>query len=310
MFIGVQLISAALGFTSSERVVERPMNAVALRVDSGATIARENLEMRDGGEFVVGTLTLTLTAKEVIAASTMLELPRGSRVIAMTLDHGDEVFRGRSLEVEEARRRFVETVEPPREIVVPRPPLQRDPALLEVEHSGASEHLRLTVFPVSSAAPATVKLMFATPRFDRMDVFANGHHRDALLRTHLAAATPEDSELALGESPLVFGRALYAAPLAAAPSEAELAKRFDEVLPTLARCAAVDDSSTTQHVSLRVDVDVLGRVSLRSSEGAGGYLLDCVHQVIDYVQFADDAATSLAVAFDVVPKSAPSPASL
>jgi hypothetical protein len=97
MFIGVPLISAALGFTS-DRSVER-VDAVALRVDSGATVARENLVMRDAGDSVVGTLTLTLTAKEVIAASTMLELPRGSRILAMTLDHAGDRRKSRSLEL-------------------------------------------------------------------------------------------------------------------------------------------------------------------------------------------------------------------
>jgi hypothetical protein len=60
-----------------------------------------------------------------------------------------------------------------------------------------------------------------------------------------------------------------------------------------------------QHVSLLVEIDELGHTSYRSSAGAGINLADCLRQVIDNVQFADDAATSLSIAFDVVPLSPP-----
>jgi hypothetical protein len=301
MFIGVPLISAALGFTP-DRSVER-VDAVALRVDSGATLARENLVMRDAGDAMVGTLTLTLTAKEVIAASTMLDLPRGSRILAMTLDHGSESFVARSLPLDEARRRFVQSVDPPPDITIPRAP--RDPALLELERSGGSELVRLTVFPISASAPATVTVTFATPHFDRIDVFAGRELRESLLRTDLAAASDDDVVLAREQSRVLPERALYAAPDAPAPSEAELARRFDAVRPVLARCAAVDDPSAVQQVSLHLEIDDLGHTTLRSSEGAGINLVDCLRQVIDNVQFADDAATSLAIAFDIAPRSPP-----
>ncbi len=296
MLIG--LLATTLGLR--EPVVQSP-DTVALRIDSGATLARTKLVMSAAGDSAVGTLTLTLTAKETIAASTMIELPRGARVVGMTLGHGGEPFVARSYALVEATRRFTETVDPPHEIVVPRPPSQRDPAILQLEHSGDAEWARLTVFPISPGAPATVTVTFATASFDRIEVYAGGKLRDTLDRTELAAATEDELALALQPTRLVDGHALYAAPAAPAPTESELAARFHEVLPTLARCAGVDDVLTVQHATIRVEVDELGRGSLRSSEGAGKYLVDCLRQVVDHVQFADDAATTLTVPLEVTP---------
>jgi hypothetical protein len=56
-----------------------------------------------------------------------------------------------------------------------------------------------------------------------------------------------------------------------------------------------------QHATIRVEVDELGRGSLRSSEGAGKYLVDCLRQVVDHLQVADDAATTLTVPLEVTP---------
>jgi hypothetical protein len=165
--------------------------------------------------------------------------------------------------------------------------------------------VRLTVFPISASAPATVTVTFATPRFDRIDVFAGRALRETLLRTDLAPATDDDVVLAREQSRVLPERALYAAPEAPAPSEAELARRFDAVRPVLAQCAAVDDPSAVQHVSLHLEIDDLGHAALRASEGAGVNLVDCLRQVVDNVQFADDAAASLSIAFEIVPRSPP-----
>jgi hypothetical protein len=309
MLIG--LITATLGLR--EPTVRAPDTAV-VRIDSGATVAREDLVMADTGDSAVGTLTVTLTAKQTIAASTMIELPRGSRIVGMTLDHDGARLDARSLALVEANHRFTETVDPPPEITVPRPPRERDPALLQLDHSGDAEWFRLTVFPISRDAPATVTVTFATARFDRMEVYAGGRLRQALGRADLAEATEADVMLALQPTRLVAGQVLYAAPAAPAPTEAELARRFHDVLPTLGRCAAVDDPVTAQQVSIRVDVDDLGHTLLRSSEGAGRNLRDCLQQVIAHVQLADDAATALTIPLEVTPLSvrldAPPPRSL
>lgn len=251
----------------------------------------------------VGTLTLTLTAKQTTAASTMIELPRGSRIVGMTLDHDGAQLIARSLALMEASRRFTESVEPSPEITVPRPPRERDPAVLQLEHSGDAEWVRLTVFPISVDAPATVTVTFATPRFGRIEVYSGGRFRHALVHADLTTATDADAALALQRTRLEPGHALYAAPAAPAPTEDDLSRSFQAVLPTLARCAAVDDPVTVQQVSLRVDVDELGRTTLRSSQGAGRNLVDCLQQVVEHVQFADDAATSLTILLEVTPLS-------
>jgi hypothetical protein len=300
MLIG--LIAATLGLR--EPPVEptvRSSDTVAVRIVSGATVAREDLVMSDAGDSAIGTLTLTLTAKQTIAASTMIELPRGSRIVGMTLDHDGARLIARSLELVEANRRFTETVDPPPEITVPRPPRERDPAVLQLDHSGDSEWVRLTVFPISPDAPATVTVTFATAQFGRIEVYASGRLRHALVRGDLAKTTDANAALAHQPTRLEPGLVLYAAPAAPAPTEEELARRFQAVLPTLARCAAVDDSVTAQRVSVGVDVDELGRTTLRSSQGAGRNLVDCLQQVVEHVQFADDAATSLTVPLDVTP---------
>lgn len=300
MLIG--LIGATLGLREP---AVRPADTVTVRIDSGATVAHEDLVMADVGDAAVGTLTLTLTARHTIAASTMIELPRGSRIVGMTLDHDGARLAARSLSLVEANRRFRENVDPPPEITVPRPPSGRDPAVLELEHSGDSEWVRLTVFPISPDAPATVTVTFATARFDRLEVYAGGRLRQALGHADLAEATEADAVLSLQATRLVPGQALYAAPASPAPTEENLARRFQEVLPTLGRCAAVDDTVSAQHVSVRVDVDELGRTVLRSSEGAGRNLRDCLQQVIEHVQFADDAATSLVIPLVVTPPAPP-----
>ncbi|HTL33964.1 MAG TPA: hypothetical protein VL326_12605 [Kofleriaceae bacterium] len=307
--IGLQLFATTLALTSSiqPRTIERPKTespAARIRVDSSAKIAREDLVMRDAGSSMIGTLTLKLAANDVIAASTMIELPRGSRALGMTLDHAGEPLVARSLALSEAQRRFTETVDPPHEIIVPRPPSQRDPALLELEGSGEAEWLRLTVFPIMPGQPATVTVTFATPRVDRIELYAGSSLRDTLGSGELAPATAEDAELAAQPGLIQPGDSLYAAPAAPAPSEAVLASRFADVMPTLERCAAVDDATTVQHASIHVDVDGNGRAWLGSSEGAGVYLLDCTRQVLAQVQFGDYAPTSLTIPLDVTPHAA------
>lgn len=305
--ISLQLLATTLALSSSAQqpIIERPKapteSSSRIRVDSSAKLARENLVMRDAGSSMIGTLTVTLAANELMAASTMIELPRGSRALGMTLDHDGEQLAGRTLALTEAQRRFGETVDPPHEIIVPRPPSQRDPALLQLEGSGDAEWLRLTVFPIMPGQPATVNVTFSMPHVDRIDLYAGSKLRDTLSSVGLEPATADDTALARTPALVQPGDALYAAPPAPAASEAALASRFAEVMPTLERCAAVDDPTSVQHASIHVDVDGMGRVWYRSSEGAGVYLLDCTRQVLAQVQFADYAATSLTIPLDVTP---------
>ena len=118
---------------------------------------------------------------------------------------------------------------PPPDIVVPRAPSARDPALLQLDTSdGDAEWLRLTVYPVS-ITPLTVTLHVAMPRFERLAVYVGGHPRDQLLAADVPATTPDDSRVDSATA-LVADRALYAAPDAPAATTDDLARRFTDVL--------------------------------------------------------------------------------
>ena len=273
-----------------------PARIATIAVDSGATVASSDLVVHDVGDTAVATLTLTLTSRYVTAASTTLALPADARVVGMALAHGTDAFVARPLDRREADQRFAAAVDPPPDIVVPRAPTKRDPAILQLEGDGA---VRLTVFPISPDAPATVTIQLAMPRADRTRLVIGGHvMREAVDRD---PATAEDIELADRPTALDPDRALYAAPLAAAPSVDELASTLRGVMPTLARCAAVDDREGTQYVSLQVHVDALGHASLDQAGGANGSLTDCLHQVVEHIQLGDDAPTTLRYDFVVAP---------
>src|SRR5262249_11436979 len=150
--------------------------------------------------------------------------------------------------------------------------------------------VRLTVFPVAPGAPATVTVQLAMPRVDRMQLFVG----DRLARTQNADESAADNDVALAAHLAALGpeRALYAAPLAPAPSVTELAQTLAGVMPTLERCAAVDDPGVVQHVSLEVRVDALGHASFDRLDGANGSLTSCLHQVVAHLRLGDDAPTT------------------
>lgn len=278
---------------SPEPVV--PTRVAAIDVNSGATIASTELAVHGVGDTSIATVSLTLTAQHLIVASTTLALPPDARVVGMVLAHGAEQFVARPLPLGEAEHRFVSTVDPPHEeLVVPLSPSRRDPAILQIEDDSV---VRLTVFPITPEAPATVTLQLALPHVDRMQLLVAG--RLARAQDADAAATAEDVALAARPAMLGPERALYAAPVAPAPTLGELANTIAGVMPTLSRCAAVDDPGVAQHVSLVVDVDALGHASLDRADGANGTLTYCLRQAVGYMRLGDDAPTTLAYQFEV-----------
>jgi hypothetical protein len=277
-----------------------PARVATIDVNSGATIASTDLAVHGVGNTAVATVTLTLTADRLIAASTTLALPPDARVVGMTLAHGAERFVARPLELPEAEQRFAVTVDPPPEIVVPRAPTKRDPAILQIERDGV---VRLTVFPIAPDAPATVTVQLAMPRIDRMQLLVAGR----LAREQDADESVADDDVAFAARPasLAPERALYAAPLAPAPTVTELAHTLAGVMPTLQRCAAVDEPGVVQHVSFEIHVDALGHASFDRANGANGSLTDCLHQVVEHMQLGDDAPTTLAYQFEVAASRRP-----
>jgi hypothetical protein len=277
-----------------------PARVATIEVNSGATIASTELAVHGVGNTAVATVTLTLTAEQLMAASTTLALPPDARVVGLVLAHGAERFVARPLELREAERRFAAAVEPPPEIVVPRAPTKRDPAILQIERDGV---VRLTVFPIAPDAPATVTVQLAMPRTDRMQLLLGGRFE----REQDADESTTDDDVALAERPgsLAPDRALYAAPLAPAATVTELAHTLAGVMPTLERCAAVDEPGVVQHVSLEIHVDALGHTSFDRSDGANGSLTDCLHQVVEHMQFGDDTPTTLTYPFEVTASRGP-----
>jgi hypothetical protein len=281
-----------------------PARVAVIEVHSGATIASTELALHRVGTTSVATLTLTLTARQLMAASTTLALPPDARVVGMVLAHGTERFVARPLELREAELRFAATVDPPPEIVVPRAPTKRDPAILQIERESV---VRLTVFPIAPDAPATVTVQLALPRTDRMQLLVGDH----LEREQNADESATADELALASQPAILApdRALYAAPLAPVPTVSELANTLAGVMPTLQRCAAVDEPGVAHHVSLEVHVDALGHAWLDRAEGANGTLIDCLRQVVAHMQLGDDAPTALAYQLEVAAPRRPVAAS-
>lgn len=278
-----------------------PARVATIEVNSSARIASTELVMHGVGKTTVATVTLTLTAEQLIAASTTLALPPDARVVGMTLAHGSERLVARPLDLREAEQRFVATVDPPPEIVVPRAPTKRDPAILQIESEGV---VRLTVFPIAPDAPATVTVQLAMPRTDRMQLLVGGRFEREQGADELA--TDDDVALAVRPAILAPERALYAAPFAPAPTVTELAHTLAGVMPTLERCAAVDEPGLVQHVSLEIHVDALGHASFDRADGANGSLTDCLHQVVEHMQLGDDTPTALAYQFEVTASRAPS----
>ena len=282
---------------SPEPVV--PARVATIEVNSDANIAGTELAVHGVGTTAVATVTLTLTAEQLIAASTTLALPPDARVVGMVLAHGAERFVARPLELREAERRFAVAVDPPRDIVVPRAPTKRDPAILQIERDGV---VRLTVFPIAPDAPATVTVQLAMPRIDRMQLLIGDRFEQAADES----AGDDDAALAVRPAILAPDRALYAAPLAPAATVTELAHTLAGVMPTLERCAAVDEPGSVQHVSFEIHVDALGHASFDRANGANGTLTDCLHQVVEYMQVGDDAPTTLAYQFEVTASQGPS----
>lgn len=278
-----------------------PARVATIEVHSGASIASTGLAVHRVGDAAIATVTLTLTAEEVIAASTTLALPPDARVVGMTLAHGAARFVARPLELREAERRFVATVDPPPEIIVPRAPTRRDPAILQIERDGV---VRLTVFPITPDAPATLTVQLAMPRIDRLQLLIG----DRFERAQDADESATDDDVALAGRPAVLApdRALYAAPAAPAATVTVLARTLAEVMPTLERCAAVDEPGVVQHVSIEVHVDALGRASFDRADGANGTLTSCLHQVVEYMPLDYDAPATLAYRFEVAASRAPS----
>jgi hypothetical protein len=305
------LIAAILTTTApaSARTIVRPQapepvvpaRVATIEVNSGARIASTELAVHGVGNTAVVTVTLTLTAEQLMAASTTLALPPDARVVGMMLAHGAERFIARPLELREAEQRFAATVDPPPDLVVPRAPTKRDPAILQIEGDGV---VRLTVFPIAPDAPATVTVQLAMPRTDRMQLLVGGR----LARAQDADESAADDDVALAARPATLApeRALYAAPLAPAPTVTELAHTLAGVMPTLERCAAVDEPGVVQHVSFELHVDALGHASFDRADGANGTLTDCLHQVVEHMQLGDDAPTTLAYQFEVTASRRPS----
>jgi hypothetical protein len=163
--------------------------------------------------------------------------------------------------------------------------------------------VRLTVFPIAPDAPATVTVQLAMARPDRVELLVAGRVARAQSANDSAAA--DDVALAARPASLAPDRALYAAPLSPAPTVTELANTLAGVMPTLERCAAVDEPGVVQHVSFEIHVDALGHASFDRAAGASSSLTDCLHQVVEHMQLGDDAPTTLAYRFEVAASKGP-----
>ena len=288
----------------------RPARVATLAIESGATVAGADLVVHDAHGTSIATVTLTLTATQVMAASTTLALPDGARVVGMTLSHGDLAFVARPLELVEAQSRFVAAVEPqPFEVVVPREAIRRDPAILQLDDDGV---VRLTVYPIEPGAPATVTVQLAMPTPDRTRLVVGGQLARELFGA--APATAADVELAAHPTPLAPGQVLYAAPLADEATTVNLQKTLFDVQTPLSRCAHLDEGIAgvggVQDVSLAIQVDARGHASLVHAEGASATLTYCLQEVVEQLRYRDDAPTTLTDQLRVTAASESRPARL
>ena len=274
-----------------------------------ASIEAADLDLHDTGAATVGTLTLTVTSsRSDDTAHVTLSLPHGARVVGMTYQGATSDYDppaspivARALTASRAHQDFTLASEP-----LPLP-IRRDPALLEhTRDSPAYDRYRLAVYPVSIAEHATVIVMVAMPRFDRLLV-ATPRGRQDLLGRDLPRATGVDELLAARPSALATGAALYAEPVPPRATADTLARLFDSVRGDLEDCAGVDSHDADQDVALHFVVSPGGRAKVTATDGAGPQLAACVRIAIEHTRFLGEG-DPLAVDYALHVAAPPAPA--
>jgi hypothetical protein len=160
----VRLLTRFASFCSPNAPVEAKCVGTRASVAEPQHATLQRTQLAIDGARGTATLTLDFTSLASETATTMIEVPRDTRILGMTVISAGTRAPARAVLASTASATFRELSQ-----------RQRDPGLLElVESKRASNRLQLSVYPVSAIAPARVEITMQLPAVALIELAAPG----------------------------------------------------------------------------------------------------------------------------------------